>query len=289
MSTLRGRGRIGWLSIIAAFLLGLATPPAAADPALDIVVDGESRTFSREALLARPDARDIEIPADIAYGRPMRFRAVPLAALLAGRLVPAGSVIETVALDGFAAHLPLDLVTNTDPAKAIAWLAIEPADAPWPTLPGKQASAGPFYVVWTGAQVKSVSSEYWAYQVAKLVSELPPAARWPQLVVDAALPAAHAARAGQTLFIAQCLPCHMINGAGSSDVGPDLNRPMNPTAYMTREGLHALIRDPKSVRTWATQIMPGFAADQMSDSDIDAVISYLAHIAARNTEQKTAQ
>ena len=289
MSTLRGRGRIGWLSIIAAFLLGLATPPAAADPALDIVVDGESRTFSREALLARPDARDIEIPADIAYGRPMRFRAVPLAALLAGRPMPTGSVIETVALDGFAAHLPLDLVTNTDPAKAIAWLAIEPADAPWPKLPGKQATAGPFYVVWTGAQVKSVSSEYWAYQVAKLVSELPPAARWPQLVVDAALPAAHAARAGQTLFIAQCLPCHMINGAGSSDVGPDLNRPMNPTAYMTREGLHALIRDPKSVRTWATQIMPGFAADQMSDSDIDAVISYLAHIAARNTEQKTAQ
>jgi mono/diheme cytochrome c family protein len=211
----------------------------------------------------------------------MRFSAIPLRDLLAGLRVPPDSVIETVARDGFAAHLPHDLVTNTDPAKAIAWLAIERSDAPWPSLPGKQVSAGPFYIVWTGAQAKSVSSEYWAYQVAKLVSELPPAVRWPQLAVDAALPANHAARAGQALFIAQCLPCHMLSGAGSSDVGPDLNTPMNPTAYMTRQGLHALIRDPKSVRSWPNQMMPGFAADQMSDRDIDAVIAYLAHLAER--------
>jgi mono/diheme cytochrome c family protein len=35
------------------------------------------------------------------------------------------------------------------------------------------------------------------------------------------------------------------------------------------------------VRSWPTQIMPGFAEDQMSDRDIDAVIGYLAHIAGR--------
>jgi mono/diheme cytochrome c family protein len=192
-------------------------------------------------------------------------------------------VIETIALDGFAAHLPLDLAINTDPAKAIAWLAIEPANAPWPDLPGKSASAGPFYIVWAGAAAKTVRSEQWPYQLAKLESQLPPEARWPQLAVDPDLPATHKARAGQALFITQCLPCHMLNGAGSSDVGPDLNAPMNPTAYMTQAGLHALIRDPKAVRSWATQIMPGFAEDQMSDGDIDAVIAYLAHMADRKT------
>lgn len=237
--------------------------------------------FSRDALLARPDVTDVEIPSDIAYRKPMRFRAIPLHALLAGLRVPADSVIETVALDGFAAHVPLELITNADPAKAIAWLAIEPADAPWPNLRGKAASAGPFYIVWTGAQAKSVSSEHWAYQVAKLVSELPPTVRWPQLAVDPALPATHEARAGEKLFVTQCLPCHMLSGGGSSDVGPDLNTPMNPTAYMTRQGLHALIRNPKAVRSWPNQIMPGFAADQMSDREIDAVISYLAHMAGR--------
>lgn len=271
------------LAAIVAALASLSATLHAADPALDIAVGDDTRRFTRDAMLARPDAADIDIPADIAYGKPMRFRAVPLAALLDGLTVPVGSVIETVATDGFVAHLPAALVTNTDPGKAIGWLAIEPSNAPWPKLPGKTVSAGPFYIVWTGAAAKSVSSEQWAYQVAKLVSELPPAIRWPQLAVDAAVPATGEARLGQTIFITQCLPCHMLDGAGSSDVGPDLNRPMNPTAYMTRDGLHALIRDPKSVRTWPTQIMPGFDKDQMSDAEIDQVIAYLGYIARRKT------
>jgi mono/diheme cytochrome c family protein len=278
----RAARSIARISVIALSLVCFVSPGASANPVLTVTIGGETRTYSRDALLARPDVTNVDVPADIAYGKPMRFRAIPLAALLTGLRAPADSVIETVALDGFAAHVPLELVTNTDPAKAIAWLAIETADAPWPPLPGKSVSAGPFYIVWTGAAAASIRSEQWAYQVAKLESQLSPVARWPELAVDPALPATHEARLGQALFITQCLPCHMINGAGSGDVGPDLNRPMNPTTYMTRAGLHALIRDPKSVRTWPTQIMPGFAEDQMSDKEIDQVIGYLAHIAGRD-------
>lgn len=274
--------RVAGLFVIA-MMLSPGTPNAAANPVLTVTIADETRAFSRDALLARPDVADVDISADIAYGKPLRFRAIPLASLLAPFRAPEGSVIESVAVDGFAAHLPLDLVMNTDPAKPIAWLAIEPAGAPWPPLPGKPSSAGPFYIVWTGPIANTISSEQWPYQLAKLDSQLSPLARWPQLAVDPALPAAHDARAGQTLFITQCLPCHMLDGAGSSDVGPDLNRPMSPTAYMTHAGLHALIRDPKAVRSWPTQIMPGFAADQMSDRDIDAVIAYLAHQADRKS------
>jgi mono/diheme cytochrome c family protein len=274
--------RVAGLFVIA-MMLSPGPPNAAANAVLTVIIGDETRTFSRDALLARPDLTDVDIPADIAYGKPMRFRAVPLAALLAPFRAPEGSVIESVAVDGFAAHLPLDLVMNTDPAKPIAWLEIEPPGAPWPPLPGKPSSAGPFYVVWTGPIANIISSEQWPYQLARLESQLSPLARWPQLAVDPALPAAHDARAGQTLFITQCLPCHMLDGAGSSDVGPDLNRPMNPTAYITHAGLHALIRDPKAVRSWPGQIMPGFAEDQMSDRDIDAVIAYLAHQADRKS------
>ena len=70
------------------------------------------------------------------------------------------------------------------------------------------------------------------------------------------------------------------NGAGASAVGPDLNQPMNPTEYMTPDGLRALIRDPKSVRSWPGQQMPGFAADRMTDREIEMVIGYLPHMAA---------
>jgi mono/diheme cytochrome c family protein len=108
-----------------------------------------------------------------------------------------------------------------------------------------------------------------------------PAARWPALGIDPAIAATDPVRAGQALFVTQCLPCHMLNGAGTSAIGPDLNRPMNPTEYLTRGGLHALIRDPRSVRTWPEQKMPGFAVDQMSDREIDQVIDYLAYMKAR--------
>ena len=286
MSTPRWANRLTWLSIVILSVFVLGSPQAsAADAALEIAIGGVTRHFSRDALLARPDATTVEIADDVAYGKAMRFRAIPLAALLAGFSAPADSVFETVALDGFAAQLPLDLVTNTDPANAVAWLAIEPAGAPWPPLPGKTASAGPFYIVWTGAAVATVRSEQWPYQVAKIDSQPSPAARWPALGVDPALPATHAVRAGQALFVTQCLPCHQLNGAGSSTVGPDLNKPMNPTEYFTRAALHALIRDPRSVRVWPGQIMPGFPADKMSDREIDLVIAYLAHMAARRTSK----
>ena len=154
---------------------------------------------------------------------------MPVAALLAGLTLPPGSVIEAVALDGFAAQLPLDLVLNKDASKAIAWVAIEPADHPWPKVSGKDYTAGPFYIVWTGPEAASIRSEYWAYQTGKLVSQPSPATRWPALAVDPALPATDPIRAGQTLYVAQCLPCHKLNGAGASDVGPDLNLPVNAT------------------------------------------------------------
>jgi hypothetical protein len=72
-------------------------------------------------------------------------------------------------------------------------------------------------------------------------------------------------------------------------VGPDMNKPMSPTDYLTRSGLHALIRDPTSVRNWPGMVMPGFPQDRMSDREIDLVIDYLAHMAARRTSQQRAR
>jgi mono/diheme cytochrome c family protein len=259
----------------------LAPNSASADPALDIVIGGQTHHFGRDELLRRADVAHITVANDVAYGKAMTYRAVPVAALLAGLNPPANAVIESVALDGFAAQLPLNLLVNKDPAKAVAWLAIEPDDPHWPMLPGKAESAGPFYIVWTGAAVAAIRSEQWPYQLKRLASQSSPLERWPALDVDAALSATDPIRAGLVLFKTQCLPCHTLNGAGTGTMGPDLNRPMNPTRYMTAEGLHALIRDPKSVRSWPTMQMPGFAAKQMSDREIDQIIAYLAHMATR--------
>ncbi len=270
---------------IAACVVLSSAAALAAGPTLQIDVGGETRSFTRDAMLASPSAATLEVPKDSTYGVPMTYRAVPISALLKGLSFPPDSVIEAVATDGFAAQIPLNLVLNTDAAKSMAWLAIEPADKPWPKIAGKDYTAGPFYIVWTKPEASGIRSEYWAYQTAELKSQPSPATRWPEIAVDTSLPADDPIRTGQTLFVAQCMPCHKLSGAGASDVGPDLNRPMNPTEYMTPGGLHALIRDPKSVRTWPEQKMPGFRPSSMSDAEIDKVIAYLKHMAGRKTAQ----
>ncbi len=251
------------------------------EPTITVTVGNDIRSFTRSELLGRPDAMTIEVVRDVTYHVSMTYRAVPVASLLAGMTLPPDSVIEAVALDGFAAQLPPDLVLNTDASKAVAWLAIEPADHPWPSIPDKAVSAGPFYIVWTGAEVASIRSEQWPYQVGKLVSQPSPAARWPALAVNSALPPTDPIRAGQALFAVQCLPCHKLNGAGSSDVGPDLNLPQNPTEYLTPRGLHDLIRNPKAVRAWPAQAMPPFPPDHLSDREIGLIVAYLKHMADR--------
>jgi mono/diheme cytochrome c family protein len=275
------RGRIPVRALVLGFLLLLPAVTQAAEPAVEVEVGAEKRSFTRDELLARPDAATIEVPKEVTSGAPMTYRAVPAAALLSGLAFPPGSVIEAVAIDGFAAQIPLDLMLNTDPSKSIAWVAIEPADRPWPKVLGKDYTAGPFYVVWTKPEVSGIRSEYWAYQLGKLRSQLSPTARWPALAVDKALPADDPARAGEHLYVAQCLPCHKLNGGGASDMGGDLNLPMNATEYMTDKGLHALIRDPKSVRFWPGMKMGGWSEDLLSDREIDHIIAYLKHIAGR--------
>jgi mono/diheme cytochrome c family protein len=211
----------------------------------------------------------------------MSYRAVRVASLLAGITLPRESVIEAAALDGFIAQLPPAPVLNTDNSKAVAWLAIEPADQPWPPIPGSNTSAGPFYIVWTGPDVRSIRSEQWPYHLAKLVSQPSPASRWPELAVNSALPSTDSARLGAMLFVIQCLPCHKLNGAGASDVGPDLNLPQNPTEYLTSQGLHDLIRGPRAVRAWPAMAMPAFPPDHLSDHEIRDIIAYLKHMAGR--------
>jgi mono/diheme cytochrome c family protein len=238
-----------------------------------------------EALLARPDAAEVEVPADFDYGGARRrYRAVPLAALVAGLPgppPPPDGALEVAAIDGYVAQLPMALALQTAPGTARAWLAIEPADAPWPPLPGKQASAGPFYIVWERPEATRVSSGYWPYQITALRLVSAPAARWPQIAVDPSLPASHPARAGQAVFAANCLACHRMGGGGASDIGPDLNRPMNPTEYFRPAALRRYLRDPAGVRTWPEQKMPGFGPEQINEAELDALVAYLEHMAER--------
>jgi mono/diheme cytochrome c family protein len=260
-----------------AFALGAAA--RAEGPTLTISLGDVPRPYSAAELLGRSDAATITIPADVSYGRPMTFRAVPLLARIPSSANPALDTIEARASDGFVSQLPRALIGKGASGGAVAWIAVEDAASPWPNLPDKQQSAGPFYLVWEHPERSGVGSEQWPYQTVALTGVESPAHRWPQMAVDASLPADAPARHGQEVFAVQCLPCHRMKGAGEGELGPDLGQPMSPAQYFTPEALRRLIRDPKSVRTWPQQMMPAFGKDKLSDAHLDAVIAYLGAMA----------
>ena len=248
-------------------------------PTLTVSLGDKTQVYAAAELLAHPNAVTIAIHADVAYGAPMTFRAVPLLALVPAASDPAFDTIEARASDGFVSQLPRALIDKGASGGSVAWVAVEDPAAPWPNLPGKQQSAGPFYLVWEHPERSGIGSEQWPYQTIALTGVGSPAHRWPQMAVDVSLPPDAPARRGQEVFTVQCLPCHRMKGAGVGELGPDLGQPMSPAQYFTPEALRKLIRNPKSVRTWPGQIMPGFDPSKISDADLDAVIAYLGAMA----------
>jgi hypothetical protein len=134
--------------------------------------------FDRDALLARTDVVEITTSRDVAYRTSRTYRAVALAKLFDGVTIPPDAVVEAAAQDGFVTQLPRDLVYSND--GIVAYMAIEVADTPWPPIPGKDKSAGAFYIVWVGHQASSVPTMNWPYQVVSLSVQDAPAGDGPR-------------------------------------------------------------------------------------------------------------
>lgn len=271
----------GLLSLLAGMTMTVSA--AAAETTLTVVdSSGGSHSFAMADLLARPDLETIRVAGNPAYGDASpAFRAIPLHRLLAGLPATGADILEATALDGFVAQLPAVKALNADPAGAIAYLAVEDPAQPWPKLKGKDVTAGPYFVVWANAQHSGIGPEAWPYQAIRLALTTSVDSRYPEILVAGSLAADHPARRGQAVFVDNCFACHRMNGAGEASIGPDLNLPMNPTEYFRAEVLPRYLRDPKSVRDWEEQRMPGFDAGLLSDQDLDAVIAYLTHMAGR--------
>lgn len=258
-------------------LLGALLFPVAAAWAAELRLElpGGTQTWSSEELLRHPQARDLDIPADVAYRRNMRYRAVPLAALLKG--VHPEDHLQAVASDGFAAELPAAPLLAEQGSQA--WLAIEDPQRPWPPLGAGKPSAGPFYLVWSKPEEKRIGPEQWPFQVVRIRYQSPLAERFPAL-----LPAADASaevRAGFAVFQKNCLACHRLNGAGDAQFGPDLNLPYNPTEYFQPQFLARYIRDPQALRQWPQAKMPAFPERVIDDEELRQLIGYLRHMAGR--------
>ncbi|MFC7286575.1 c-type cytochrome [Herminiimonas glaciei] len=243
----------------------------AADAVLEVRVGKQQQTLALTDLLKHPALRTISIPADVSYKKPMQYRALPLLSIL--RDISQVDTLQFKAADGFVANIP----ALSFRGGAEAWLAIEVPQTPWPALKEGGPSAGPFYLVWLAPEKSHITQEQWPYQIAVISDVTPLHSRYPQIKPNAAVDSA--AWRGMQVYATQCASCHRINGGGDAAVGPDLNRPANPTEYFHDTYLRKYLRDPAAVRSWPGMTMPGFADGVMSEAQMDDLLAYLRQMA----------
>lgn len=273
-----------WPAVGAACLAGLAaglfalTAPAA-ESSLTVVAGGRTAIYTTGGLLSLPTVTAMTVPSDPAYKTGMTYRAVPITVLLSG--AAADDTVRFLAGERLLATVPVAALLAQG---AGAYLAIEPADAPWPPLKtGEAATAGPFHLVWLRSDKTAVAPELWPARISRIEEVQPLGKRFPMILPSPNVAANHPIRAGFAAFQKHCMSCHTLNGGGDAAIGPDLNIPYNPTEYMRPEALRRLIRDPQSLRRWPQSKMPAFDAKTLSDRELSELLAYLRHMADRKT------
>jgi mono/diheme cytochrome c family protein len=266
--------------------LAPSAPPVATvaepEPLLTIVVGATERHLTRGQLLERADLQPLTIQDESAYeGRALECEGISAQALFQGLDIPGEAALTFTATDGFSATISAARVLANSENAARGFLAIERSDKPWPRMRPTRPSAGTFYWVWKDPQKSDIGREEWPFKIRRIEVTLPFAARFPGLLPDAALAKDAREHRGFEVFQKDCSPCHTLNRQGGANVGPDLNEPMSPTEYFPEAVFRTLIRNPQSVRHFPNSKMSGFSKEILPDSEVDDLLAYLRHMAAR--------
>lgn len=231
------------------------------------------RTLDRPALERACTVTTVTID-DPYYGRVKRFRACPLAEVLAlgfGDLDAAGAQDDLEgffeARDGYVK--PASLARMREPGGYLAFADADRMrgdDPGWEPIDRRQVDPGPYYVVWEKPAQRDPHRHPWPYQLTTI--ELASyAARYPH-TAPAGLPPDAPAWAGFAIFRRECIACHAVNGEGGT-IGPELNVPRSIVEYRPAEQVKEYVRDPQRFRYTS---MP--AHEHLGAAELDALIAY---------------
>lgn len=240
-----------------------------AEEALRISSGTYTTSYNRERLLKSPKLTTLkQVPLPTYPGQFFDLKAVPLCTLLTINEKNTGTVLKILASDKYLSYINLQRIYPCDKKRsAIAYIAIEESDKPWPLVPKIKHSAGPFYLVWQGAKVEQTD---WIFGVMAIsVTDKNPFSKL--LPMNSTGLEAQ----GLEIFAGKCGVCHSINLIGNLEIGPDLNVPMNPTEYFSEKHLRQFIRNPQSVRYMKNDKMFAFTKNILSEQELDALIAFL--------------
>ena len=255
------------------------------DPQLTIKVKDQVRVYSRTQMLQLSDVRQVTIENDPTYSMKKKtYTAVPVTTLFQNLKVDATQTLLFSCLDGFSAPISASRLLNSDPKESIAYIAIESSDQKWSSVKAdKSQTAGPFYLIWEHPEKSKIVVEEWPYQLAGFEAKPSIQTQFPGTIPDPRLTAKSSVQQGYQIFMRNCFACHTLNGEGSSQMGPDLNQPYNPTEYLKKDFLFKLVRNPQSLRRWPQAKMPAFDKTSLPDEDLQKIILYLQHMSKRKT------
>ncbi len=279
--------RVKWVTVIRYFIGGVlctASLITIAEPILTIVIRGETYPFTRTQLLADTRKR-VVTTYDENYKTVMTFKALPLRALLnavPGALESTESSATVTAKDGHISHIPMRLLVGKAPDQSEAYLAVEDPTTPWLLRQGK--SLGPFRLQWTDQAKSAINEGHWTYSIQQITITDPPSQRFPALRPSESMQSNPTIMNGFTVFQRTCLPCHTLNRAGESHLGPDLNVPYSPVEYFGEQRLATFVRDPQSLREWSGGRMRPIDKEALSDKELSDLIHYLKHMSTRKVK-----
>ena len=267
---------VGFLTVP---LSTFATSVEVMDSVLIIQNKTEKREFKLSRLLKRKDVENLVVEKDPSYsGQGKKYKAVRVSRLFEGLKIDDDAVIQFKSSDGFSAPIAKDRLLNTSREASIAYIALENPSAPWAPIKEGKSSAGPFYLIWKNPELSKIGKEEWPSMLLSFEIKGNLESLYPQIFPQVAT-ATPAVNKGFKVFTKNCFACHTMNKQGLSQMGPDLNLPLNPTEYLTDTALRRLIRNPQDVRHWPQGRMSSFPKNLISDSELDELIEYLKHMA----------
>ncbi len=140
----------------------------------------------------------------------------------------------------------------------------------WEPISIKEATPGPFYLVWTGKDQTTKNEYPWPWQLSSI--NLIKFEEQYSAVSPSGVSENSDVYKGYEIFKGRCVRCHSMNGEGGK-VGPDLNAPQSIVAYRNAYMIKEMIKNPSKYRY--TQ-MPDHP--DLSDQDLDNVLAYFNYM-----------
>lgn len=260
------------------FLSLILTVSASNKDDLTIFVDNKETRYTQEQLLKNKDTKVITLSKDPISGQPQAYYAIALSKLLKPFVDKKEFTIHLKAKDGMNVGFKSSRLLSFDSQSSTAYLAVKPKNTPWAKTKRKEA-IGPYYLIWVNPEKSNIGPEEWPYQIVSI--ELSASV---DSDLNALLPQKNhknyfKLKKGYDTFVKNCYGCHTVNKKGQAELGPDLNYPHSPTEYFKRPYLIKYIRNPQALRHWPQSRMPAFDKSEISDPDLEALISYLEYLA----------